>query len=128
MPMKRPPETEDEKEGPTVSPGKSISAKDMEGPSTTITELGSPERIMPGARTPAQIPASNTWTEIGNEDKQEGSSPSEGMTLDHSTVAEGTVLVNYTGSLFPGKVVSVGVSGGVVRVWKSEGVELDNCV
>ena len=55
---------------------------------------------------------------FGNEDKQEGSSPSEGVILDHSTIAEGTVLVNYTGSLFPGKVVSVGVSGGVVSVEK----------
>ena len=62
--MKRPPETEEEKEGPGVSPGKSISAKDMEGSSTTITELGIPEHIMPGARTPAQIPGSNTWTEV----------------------------------------------------------------
>ena len=64
---------------------------------------------------------------FGNEDKQEGSSPSEGVILDHSTIAEGTDLVNSKGSLFPGKVVFVGASGGVVRPWKSEGVEMDNC-
>ena len=55
---------------------------------------------------------------FGNEGKKEGSSPSEAVILDHSTVAEGTDLVNYTGSLFPGKVVSAGVSGGVVSVEK----------
>ena len=58
---------------------------------------------------------------FGNEDKQEGSSPSEGVILDHTTVAEVTVLVNYTGSLFPEKVVSVGVSGGVRVCGKAEG-------